>query len=128
MDAENTAGTVACNFAQIPAERRGPLLSQLRTLFRRVSRVRALSNGFALEFPGEQGMARALSEIIEYDRLCCPFIRHALLDQPWGGDITLELTGTDEVRDFLADELRSFLPPEMDVPLSPEHRTAGGTY
>jgi hypothetical protein len=116
MTAENSAGPIACDFHQIPADRRGPLLARLRTLFRRVVRVRALPNGFALEFPGEPGMATALSEIIEYDRLCCPFIRHALLDEPWGGNLTLELTGTDEVRDFLPGELRTFLPPEIDVP------------
>ena len=88
----------------------------MRAIFTRVSAVTALPTGYALEFPGEEGMVAALSRVIEYDRLCCPFIRHALIDEPWGGNIRLELTGTDEVREFLAGELRSFLPPGTALP------------
>lgn len=117
MTTETATGPIACDFARIPADQRGPLLQQLRAIFTRVSKVTALPNGYGLEFPGEEGMVTALSEIIEYDRICCPFIRHALSDEPWGGSVRLELTGTEDVREFLAGELLSFLPQGTELPL-----------
>jgi hypothetical protein len=127
MTPEKATGPIACDFQQIPAQRRDSLLAQLRATFTRISRVTPLPNGFALEFPGDKGMVTELSQIIEYDRLCCPFIRHALLDEPGGGNITLELTGTTEVRNFLADELLSFLPPGVAVPTFDERQIAAVT-
>lgn len=124
MTSEIATGPIACDFAQIPASQRDPLLQQLRAVFRRVTRVIALTSGYGLEFPGERGMVTALSEIIEYDRLCCPFIRHALIDEPWGGSVRLELTGTEDVREFLAGELLSFLPQGTELPVHDPHTTA----
>jgi hypothetical protein len=108
-----TRTPIACDLSQVPVELRERLFGELRATFRRARAVRAIAGGFAIEFPSEHGTIASLGEIIEYDRRCCPFIRHALVDEPWGGPIRLELTGTQEVRDFVAAELLPLLPTEI---------------
>jgi hypothetical protein len=106
-------GPIVCDLTQIPAENRERLFRELRSTFGRARAALVLAEGFALEFPSEHGIMASLGEIIEYDRRCCPFIRHVLIDEPWGGPIRLELTGPPEVRDFLAEELLRVLPPHL---------------
>jgi hypothetical protein len=104
---------IACDLSQIPAEMRERLFDNVRRTFRTATALHALPGGFALEFANEHGTIAVLGEIIEYDRRCCPFIQHALSDEPWGGPIRLELTGSPEVRDFIAAELLPLLPAEL---------------
>ncbi len=124
MTDTRNAGPIACDISQIPAELRERLTVELKKTFERVRAVHPLEDGYALEFPSEHGTVENLGEIIEYDRRCCPFIRHALIDEPWGGPIRLELTGTPEVRAFVAAELLPLLPPGVRVPS--DTRTVAG--
>jgi hypothetical protein len=87
----------------------------MHATFARAQKAIALADGFALEFPSEHGIVESLGQIIEYDRRCCPFIRHVLVDEPWGGAIRLELTGPAEVKTFLADELARVLGPNLTL-------------
>ena len=113
MPLENTERPIACDLTQIPAERRARLGADLQRIFGRATGLRPLPDGFALEFSNEHGTVATLGEIIEYDRRCCPFIRHTLVHEPWDGPIRLELTGTPDVREFIAAELLPHLPPEL---------------
>jgi hypothetical protein len=98
---------------QIPVEHRERLVRAMQATFARARAAFALANGFAFEFPSEHGIVESLGEIIEYDRRCCPFIRHVLVDEAWGEAIRFELTGPPEVKSFLADELARVLPREL---------------
>jgi hypothetical protein len=110
-----TQGPIVCDLTQIPAEHRDHLFQELRRTFGRAHAAFAITDGFALEFPSEHGIIASLGEIIEYDRRCCPFIRHVLIDAAWGSGIRLELTGPPEVGKFLADELGRVLPPGLTL-------------
>lgn len=127
MSLESTERPIACDLTQIPAELRARLGAELQRMFGRATALRPLPDGFALEFSNEHGTVATLGEIIEYDRRCCPFIRHALVHEPWDGPIRLELTGAPEVREFIAAELLPFLPPELvraaGMPSSPRAGT-----
>jgi|SRR5215471_20163420 len=113
---QRNSGPIVCDLTQIPADRRDRLFQLLGTTFSRARALRTLAEGFAIQFPSEHGIVASLGEIVEYDRRCCPFIRHAVTDEPWGGPIRLELTGPPEVREFLAAELRRVLPPGLAFP------------
>lgn len=108
-----TEGPIACDLTRIPAEQRERFLLGLRRTFARARAVHATGDGFALEFPNEDGLAASLGEFIEYDRRCCPFMRHTLIHEPWDGPIRLELTGPREGQASLAHELSRILPPEL---------------
>ena len=108
-----THGPIACDLSQLSIEDRQHLLIEVQTTFSQASALHALADGFAIEFPSEHGTVARLGEIIEFDRRCCPFIRHALIDEPWGGAIRLELTGPDEVKAFIKAELVPLLPPAL---------------
>jgi hypothetical protein len=113
MPLESTDRPIACDLEQIPAELRARLSRDFARVFGRAQALHALSDGFALEFSNEHGIVATLGELVEYDRRCCPFIRHTLVHEPWDGPIRLELTGTPEVREFIAVELLPFLAPEL---------------
>lgn len=113
MPLESTERPIACDLSQIPPELRERLARDFQRIFGRATALRALPDGFALEFSNEHGTVAGLGEIIEYDRRCCPFIRHTLVHEPWDGPIRLELTGMPDVREFIAAELLPFLPAEL---------------
>jgi hypothetical protein len=83
-------------------ERRAGLLTELRR-FRRAARW--LPDGVALDYAPEPGVIAGLGRLIELESQCCPFLRFRLSVEAGGGPISLELTGPDGTRDFLAREL-----------------------
>jgi hypothetical protein len=113
MTTHGSEKPIACDLTQIPADVRARLGSEFLRTFERATALVRLPDGFALEFSNEHGIVALLGEIVEYDRRCCPFIRHTLIHEPWDGPIRLELTGTPEVRDFIAAELLPRLPAEL---------------
>lgn len=108
-------GTIACDLTKIPPEIRERLEADLRAVFTEVQEVRSLADGYALRLaaPEKPGLLSRLGQIVDYDRLCCPFIGHAIIDEPCGGPIWLHFTGTAEVRAFIAAELATILPTEI---------------
>lgn len=46
-----------------------------------------------------------LSEVIELERKCCPFLRFVLTVEPAGGPLRLELSGAAGTKEFLASLL-----------------------
>jgi hypothetical protein len=108
-------GPIACELTKLAPEIREGLAADLRLLLTTVQEVRPIEQGFALRWPPPEGpgLLSKLGEVIDHDRLCCPFIGHAIVDEPWGGSVWLHLTGSAEARDFIAAELASLLPPRI---------------
>jgi hypothetical protein len=106
---------IACDLSKMPPEALERLTADLRVIFSEVDDVSPLPGGFALRLPPptRPGLLSMLAEIVEYDRLCCPFLRHAIVGEPWGGPVRLELTGGEGVNAFLAGELASLVRPEV---------------
>jgi len=109
------SGPIACDLTQIPPDTRDRLVDDFRALLASVTEVRSLPEGYALRFaaPKHPGLLSTLGRIVDYDRLCCPFVGHAVIDEPWGGPVWLHLTGTAEVRAFVARELAALPPADV---------------
>jgi hypothetical protein len=117
MTTERTTerGPIACDLTRLPPEARDRLGADLRRTFAAVDELRAIAGGFALRWPPqtEPGLIATLGAIVDYDRLCCPFLGHAIVDEAWGGPVWLHLTAEAEGLRFLATELAALLPREV---------------
>jgi hypothetical protein len=65
----------------------------------------ASGEGFAFRFAASASRLTALTELIELERQCCPFLRFHLIVEPANGPVWLELTGPPGTRELLAHEL-----------------------
>ena len=109
MSAESTrraAGTetasalpIACSLSEPErVKRREEVAAEV---FGGVRRVSELADGYAFEYPGDDGWAGKLLEFIAFERGCCPFFTFELVFEPEQGPIWLRLRGPDGVKDFI---------------------------
>jgi hypothetical protein len=87
-----------------PRERVAELES---TIGRKIVEVRELDDGYALRFPPEAGIVQELGRLIDFERICCAFLNFSLRVKAAGGPIWLELTGSDEAKNFPASNRRA---------------------
>jgi hypothetical protein len=63
-----------------------------------------LNDGFRFRFPFSERMVRDLQEIVELERVCCPFLSFRLDS---GTDVvSLELTGADGTKELVRELFR----------------------
>ena len=96
-----TEVTIACISDAIPAEKRERWLEVATQMYGAVQEVQELLDGYAFRLPSSSEMLLIVSEDLNYDRLCCPFIRYTLEIEPNGGPYWLRFTGGEEVKEFL---------------------------
>lgn len=108
----NDQGPIACDLSKIPPEMARRLEAELIALFSEVREVRVIEGGLALRFApqAEPGLLSRLGATLDYDRLCCPFLGHAIVDEPWGGAVWLHLTGSAAAQAFLRNEIARLVP------------------
>ncbi len=68
--------------------------------------TRELPDGLAFRFAPSSQNLRALLEVIDLERRCCPFLNFCLTVEAQDGPVWLELTGPTGTREMLASELR----------------------
>jgi hypothetical protein len=96
---EQNSMPVYCTLLEAdPRERVAELES---TIGRKIVEVRELDDGYALRFPAEAGIVQELGRLIDFERICCAFLNFSLRVKAAGGPIWLELTGSDEAKNFL---------------------------
>ncbi|MFW6201276.1 MAG: hypothetical protein ACOC8B_01745 [Gemmatimonadota bacterium] len=81
---------------------------EMRELVVTVEEVRELDDGFALRYPGGDGVPdrlQMLADFIKGERECCPFFRFEVELEPEGGPIWLRLRGRPGVKEYLESEL-----------------------
>ena len=94
----------ACDMTAIPPEKRGPHHALIRRLMTEaVEEISELPDGLAFRFPAVE--YDAVTEFVERERLCCPFITFELDIAPNCGPVLLRLTGAEGVKDFIRAEL-----------------------
>lgn len=64
--------------------------------------ARELPDGYALRFPGDERWARTLLDFIVHERECCRFFTFRLVFEPDHGAIWLHLSGSPEIKMFVA--------------------------
>lgn len=72
-------------------------------LFKRITDLRELSDGYAFRLPAETDVVQAAGAFISRERLCCPFFHFTLDVAPDDGPVWLEVTGRDGVKAYIED-------------------------
>jgi hypothetical protein len=90
---------VACSLTAVELqERRRQVLQNVRSA---VVEVKELDDGYGYRFPSDGRWISELTNLIELERQCCPFMRFNLRLEPDQGPIWLELSGPAGTKDFL---------------------------
>ena len=71
-------------------------------LLRRATERVELSTGFRYRFDNEPGLVPEICSVVELHRRCCQFLRFQIALEPGLGPITLDVSGPEEARRFLA--------------------------
>lgn len=92
---------IACNPNAIPAEKRERWLHVATQMYGAVQEVQELPDGYAFRLPSDSDMLLIVAEDLNYDRLCCPFVRYTLDIEPNEDPFWLRFTGEEGVKEFL---------------------------
>ncbi|MEZ4666451.1 MAG: hypothetical protein R3E39_00790 [Anaerolineae bacterium] len=95
---------IACNPAAIDPANRPDHEVTAKEIFSRVTilEVKEMANGYGFRLPLETSMLHKVTAFVANERLCCPFFTFTLVigEQFW-----LELSGTQEVKDYIKAEI-----------------------
>lgn len=107
---------IACDLSRMPVTAKKRLLENARAIFAAAAEVKELPDGYALGFQHASAQLLVqIGEFIAYDRLCCAFLRHALISEPEDGTTWLCLTGGPGVKAFITTDLVNLLPAHLLV-------------
>ena len=70
-------------------------------LYKAVDEIQELPNGWAWRLPSTSEMLMLVSEDLNMERLCCPFVNYTLEMEPNRGPFWLRMTGGKGVKEFL---------------------------
>ena len=79
--------------------RREGLLSEL---LRRSAGHEVLPKGLRLRFPASSETLSSIARAVDAERHCCRFLRFTITVEPDEGPVTLDLTGPEGTREFVA--------------------------
>jgi hypothetical protein len=97
----------ACDPAAISPERRERWATVTAELYQLVEEIRELPDGFALRLPTQEDVLALAAEEMNFERLCCPFLRMSLEVEPDRGPSWLRMTGGEGVKEFMRAALES---------------------
>jgi hypothetical protein len=102
-DASELAGRqlpLACSLSGPELAGRG---EELEEIFERCLRTDELDDGYEFLFPGSGEWAARLTELVVFERGCCPFFVFELVFEPDGGPIRLRVRGPEGVKGIVAE-------------------------
>jgi hypothetical protein len=79
--------------------RRDGLLTEL---LQRASSHELTAEGLRVSFSVDDDTLEAVARAVDAERRCCRFLRFAITVEPDGGPVSLELSGPNGTREFLA--------------------------
>lgn len=91
---------IVCDLTVFSADTRAELAATVPATFAAVQKVQELADGYAFQFPNEDGMFMALANFVEHERQCCPFFHFVLEAEPAGGPFWLRMTGGEEIKEY----------------------------
>ena len=92
---------IACIPDALTAEQQQRWMEVGSQLYAAVQEVQELPNGYAFRLPSDAEMLLLVAEDLNFERLCCPFLRFTLDIEPNGGPFWLRFTGGEGVKAFL---------------------------
>jgi hypothetical protein len=109
---------IACNLSDGELrERRETILNFFR---QSLLKVRPLPLGLAFSFPPSSEVLTRLTQLVDLERQCCPFLTFRIVVEAGDSPIRLEVTGTAAAKKVIAD-LFGFFNREKQIP----HRQSG---
>ena len=91
---------IACSLAPQDLERRKQALQAVVTA---VGQSEPLTNGLRFHFANDEGVQQELIALIQFERVCCPFLTFDLHFEHNNGPISLSVTGPEGTRKFLGE-------------------------
>ena len=101
--ATNNSSDVSCKLTTPELQQRK--VTVLVSLRKQVIEKKELKNGYLFKFAGTDKMLDELTEFIKTERECCDFFTFNLSISGDKSEIWLELTGAENVKDFITTEL-----------------------
>ena len=102
-----------CNMEALKPEERPLHISLAKELFSTVQAIRNLEDGFAFLFRNKSNAVTRLAEFISNEHLCCPFFGFAIILEPEGAGLWLNITGGNGIKQFIRAEIGLALPGEL---------------
>ena len=96
---------IACDLSGLnpqQRDRRQELMGRVRAA---AEERKELSDGYAIRLPSEPSLVMAAAELVNLERLCCPFFHFVMEIEREGGPLWLHITGRQGVKEFLKAEL-----------------------
>jgi hypothetical protein len=92
---------IACIPDALTAEQQARWMDVGPQLYAAVQEVQELPDGYAFRLPSDAAMLLLVAEDLNFERLCCPFLRFTLDIAPNGAPFWLHFTGGEGVKAFL---------------------------
>jgi hypothetical protein len=101
---------LVCDLSTLTDDQRIRLIEVSAEVFGAAGEVRELPNGFALAYRDASAeLISKMAEFIAYDRLCCPFLEHAMVSEAAGGRTWLKITGGQGAKEVIAADMRRLI-------------------
>jgi len=100
---------IACDMSALAPGLRAQHVATGGQVFRAVSEIRELPDGYAFRLPAESDAFLKAAEFISLEKLCCPFLGFAMEVEAEGGPVWLRLTGREGVKAFIREEVGGLL-------------------
>ena len=96
----------ACN---LTSKEQGKRYKELKdNLFKRITYVKELPDGYDLVFKEKIEFSNELIEFVNFERVCCPSFTFSMNFEPQGGPIHLEIKGSKGIKDMIAFGLKEY--------------------
>ena len=109
----NAQVVFACDMTAIAPQDRNLHTDVIHKLFRSVTDITGISDGYAFHLPNSDEVLLTAVEFISKEKLCCPFFRFELRIEPGGSSQWLHLTGPHGVKPFIQAEIGGALSPAV---------------
>lgn len=100
---------IACDPSALSNEEREWLMSGFMILFSHTAEVKALPEGFGFRFPSaDLDQFVHIAKLVALNRLCCPFVEHAIVQQAGNLDVWLYMSGRAGTKAALKSDIIQF--------------------
>ena len=100
---------VACDMTAIESGRREQHIATSREVFRAMTEIEELPDGYAFRLSSEPDILVKAAEFISLEKICCPFLSFVIEVKAEGGPVWLRLTGREGVKAFIREEVGGLL-------------------
>jgi hypothetical protein len=116
---------LACDLGALDKREREWLVPRMTAFIGRADRVCEHEDGYSLgvEDANPEDFEE-VARLIALDRLCCPFIRHAVIAEPHSRTMWLSLSGGEGVKAYLFRDIDGLLP--VGAPIRADWDRLGG--